>query len=60
MSLAADKISAQAKHFAIYGAGGRDGYTPMGGGPSERTVFEVANCNTNADFSLNFLLKMQR
>ena len=25
----------------MYGAGGRDGYTPMGGSPSERTVFEV-------------------
>ena len=41
VSLAPGKVSAQAKHFAVYGAGGRDGYTPMGGGPSERTVFEV-------------------
>ena len=32
VSLAKNKISAQAKHYAIYGAGGRDGYTPMGGG----------------------------
>jgi beta-glucosidase-like glycosyl hydrolase len=40
-TLGPSKISAQAKHFAVYGAGGRDGYTPMGGGPSERTVFEV-------------------
>ena len=41
VSLAGDKIAAQGKHYAVYGAGGRDGYTPMGGGPSERTVFEV-------------------
>ena len=41
VTLAQGKVSAQAKHFAVYGAGGRDGYTPMGGGPSERTVFEV-------------------
>lgn len=41
VTLGVGKISSQAKHFAVYGAGGRDGYTPMGGGPSERTVFEV-------------------
>jgi beta-glucosidase-like glycosyl hydrolase len=41
VTLGPGKISAQAKHFAVYGAGGRDGYTPMGGGPSERTVFEI-------------------
>lgn len=41
VTLGKTKISAQAKHYAVYGAGGRDGYTPMGGGPSERTVFEV-------------------
>jgi beta-glucosidase len=40
-TLPPNKISSQAKHFAVYGAGSRDAYTPMGGGPSERTVFEV-------------------
>ena len=28
-----ERVAAQAKHFAMYGAGGKDGYTPMGGGP---------------------------
>jgi len=31
----------QAKHYAMYAAGGRDGFTPLGGGVSERTLFEV-------------------
>lgn len=34
-------VTSQAKHFAAYGAGSKDGYTPMGGGPGERTLFEV-------------------
>ena len=40
-SLPPNRVASQAKHYAAYGAGGRDGYTPMGGGASERTVFEV-------------------
>ena len=31
----------QAKHYAMYAAGGRDGFTPLGGGIAERTLFEV-------------------
>ncbi len=34
-------VASQAKHFAMYGAGGRDGFTPFGGGISERTLFEI-------------------
>ena len=34
-------VSTQAKHFAMYGAGPKDGYTPFGGGPNARTVWEV-------------------
>jgi beta-glucosidase len=34
-------VASQAKHFAMYGAGGRDGFTPFGGGVSERTLFEI-------------------
>jgi beta-glucosidase len=34
-------VASQAKHFAMYGAGPKDGYTPFGGGPNMRTVFEV-------------------
>lgn len=37
----ATKVCSQAKHFAMYGAGPKDGYTPMGGGPSIRTLFEI-------------------
>lgn len=32
---------AQAKHYAMYGAGGKDGYAPFGGGLSPRTLFET-------------------
>ena len=35
------KVAAQAKHYAVYGAGGKDGYTPFGGGISTRSIFEV-------------------
>jgi len=37
----ATRVASQAKHFAMYGAGLKDGYTPMGGGPSLRTTFEL-------------------
>ena len=35
------RVASQAKHFAMYGAGPKDGYTPFGGGPNERTLFET-------------------
>ena len=35
------KATAQAKHCAMYGAAGKDGYTPFGGGISARTLFDV-------------------
>jgi len=30
------RVASQAKHFAMYGAGPKDGYTPFGGGPNMR------------------------
>ena len=35
------RVAAQAKHYAMYGAAGKDGYTPFGGGISARTLFDV-------------------
>ena len=35
------KIASQGKHYALYGMGSKDGYTPMGGGPTIRTSFEL-------------------
>lgn len=35
------RVAAQAKHYAMYGAAGKDGYTPFGGGVSARTLFDV-------------------
>lgn len=35
------RVVSQAKHFAVYGAGSKDGYSPFGGGPNMRTVWEV-------------------
>ena len=36
-----EHVTAQAKHYAMYGAAGKDGYTPFGGGINARTLFEV-------------------
>jgi beta-glucosidase len=36
-----EHVASQAKHYAMYGAGGKDGYTPFGGGVSTRELFEV-------------------
>ena len=38
---ARERVVAQAKHFAMYGAAGKDGFTPFGGGVSTRTLFET-------------------
>eukprot|EP01060_Flectonema_neradi_P000152 TRINITY_DN1010_c0_g1_i1.p1 TRINITY_DN1010_c0_g1~~TRINITY_DN1010_c0_g1_i1.p1 ORF type:complete len:823 (+),score=148.97 TRINITY_DN1010_c0_g1_i1:44-2470(+) len=35
------KVASQGKHYAMYGSGPKDGYTPMGGGPTLRTTFDI-------------------
>ena len=35
------RVAAQGKHYAMYGAAGKDGYTPFGGGIAARTLFDV-------------------
>ena len=34
-------VVAQAKHYAVYGAGAKDGYVPNGGGVGVRSLFET-------------------